>query len=45
MLGEEQALDTPQVGHGAPQLLHTLGKGVELQDRCGLAKAEVCGSR
>ena len=27
MLGEEQALDTPQVGHGAPQLPHTLGKG------------------
>lgn len=42
--GEEQALDTPQVGRGAQQLPHTPGKGVELQGCCGLAMAEVCGN-
>lgn len=44
MIGEKHALDTPQVELGRSSF-PTLDKGVELQDRCGLANAEVCGNR
>lgn len=41
--GGAGALDA--AGRGVQQLPRTPGKGVELQGCCGLAKAEVCGSR